>query len=172
MEAGAPEQTKPPEQLAREMTDAVNRHDLSQAERFWGPDSVGHFLPVGEYRGTDAIAGFFREMIEAMPDFSIEAERVLADGDWTTVQWRMRGTFTGQSFLGFDATGRPIDIRGVDVTEWREGRVVHNTIYFDGAEFARQVGLLPPRDSVGDRAITTAFNAVTRARAFLKEQRG
>jgi steroid delta-isomerase-like uncharacterized protein len=172
MEAGATEQTKSPEQLAREAFDALNRHDLSRAEDFWGPNSVGHFLPMGEYRGTEAIAGFFESLIDAMPDLSIEVERILTASDWTTVQWRMRGTFTGQPFLGFDATGRPIDIRGVDVTEWRNGRVAHNTIYFDGAEFARQVGLLPPRDSVGDRAITTAFNAVTRARALLKEQFG
>lgn len=172
MEASATEKTKSPEQLAREAFDALNRHDLSHPERFWGPESVDDFLPVGEYRGTEAIAGFFRGMIEAIPDLSIEVERVLTDGDWTTVQWHMRGTFTGQPFLGLDATGRPIDMRGVDVIEWRDGRVGHNTIYFDGAEFARQVGLLPPRDSVGDRAITTTFNAVTRARALLKEQFG
>jgi hypothetical protein len=58
------------------------------------------------------------------------------------------------------------------VIEWRDGRVAHNTIYYDGAEFARQVGMLPPRDSAGDRAITGAFNAVTKARGFVKEQFG
>jgi steroid delta-isomerase-like uncharacterized protein len=172
MEAGATEQTKSPEQLAREAFDALNRHDLSRAEEIWGPESVDHVLPMGEYRGTDEIAGLFRGMFEAMPDFSIEVERVLTDGDRTTVQWHIRGTFTGAPLMEIDPTGRRIDIRGVDVIEWRDGRVGHNTIYYDGAEFARQVGLLPPRDSVGDRAITTAFNAVTRARALLKEQFG
>jgi hypothetical protein len=34
MEASAKEQTRSPGQLAREMVDAVNRHDLPEAERF------------------------------------------------------------------------------------------------------------------------------------------
>jgi hypothetical protein len=54
-------------------------------------------------------------------------------------------------------------MRGVDVmTLDDEGRVDHNTIYYDGAEFARQVGMLPRRDSAADRALTAAFNGATK----------
>ena len=43
-----------------------------------------------------------------------------------------------------------------------------NTVYYDSAEFARQIGMLPPRDSAADRATLTAFNAKTRMSAKIK----
>jgi hypothetical protein len=48
------------------------------------------------------------------------------------------------------------------------GRVEENTVYYDGADFARQIGMLPPRDSALDRGVLSAFNAGTRLRQRLK----
>jgi len=39
-----------------------------------------------------------------------------------------------------------------------------NTVYYDGADFARQIGMLPPRDSALDRGVLTLFNTGTRLR--------
>ena len=172
MESTTTPRVESPEQLARQAFEALDRHDLSRAQQFYGPDSVDHFLPVGEYRGGEAIIGYFRGLFAAVPDLRLDVERIVAAGDFTAVQWHARGTFTGAPFLGLEPTGRSIDMRGVDVIEWRDGRVVHNTIYYDGAEFARQVGLLPPRDSAADRAITKAFNVATKARAKLGDRLG
>ncbi|HEV3287572.1 MAG TPA: ester cyclase, partial [Streptosporangiaceae bacterium] len=64
-------------------------------------------------------------------------------------------------FQGIEPTGRRVEIRGVDVMEVAEGLVQHNTIYYDGATFARQVGLLPGLGSRADKAMLAAFNAKT-----------
>jgi hypothetical protein len=48
--------------------------------------------------------------------------------------------------------------------EFAEGRYVHNTIYYDGASFARQIGTLPRAGSVTEKATLAAFNATTRLR--------
>lgn len=172
MQAATSEPVRSPEQLARDAFEAIDRHDLSKAEQWWGPESVDHFLPVGEFKGTEAITGYFRGLFAALPDFSIKPERVLSDGDHAIVQWRATGTFNGEPFMGIEPTGRSVELQGVDVMEWRDGRIGLNTIYYDGAEFARQVGMLPPRDSAADRAITTAFNAATKLRAQIKERLG
>ncbi len=47
------------------------------------------------------------------------------------------------------------------------GLVIENTIYYDGAGFARQIGMLPAQGSKGDRAMTVAFNTLTRLRQRL-----
>ena len=47
--------------------------------------------------------------------------------------------------------------------EIEEGRIRRNTIYYDGASFARQIGLLPAKGSLADRALLSAFNARARA---------
>ena len=39
-----------------------------------------------------------------------------------------------------------------------------NTAYYDGASFARQVGMLPAEGSGAERAMKGAFNAVTKMR--------
>jgi hypothetical protein len=50
---------------------------------------------------------------------------------------------------------------GVDVMEIAEGLIQHNTIYYDGTTFARQIGLLPGLGSRADHAPLAAFNAKT-----------
>jgi PAS domain S-box-containing protein len=44
----------------------------------------------------------------------------------------------------------------------REGRVASAQVVFDGASFARQIGMLPARGSAADRAIIAAVNFKTR----------
>ncbi len=51
-----------------------------------------------------------------------------------------------------------------------DGRVAGNNIYYDQLTFARQIGMMPPEGSTGDRLITNAFNLVTKGRAALKQR--
>jgi hypothetical protein len=44
-------------------------------------------------------------------------------------------------------------------------RIASNTAYYDSMSFARQIGMLPPLDSGGEKAMLTAFNAVTKLRS-------
>ncbi len=165
MESTATTHKVDPAERARAAFEDLGRRDLSKAPEFWGPNTVDHFLPVGVYQGTDAIRGYFEEMFAAVPDFQLEVERIVAQDNVSVVQWRATGTFDGAPFQGIEPTGRRVDLRGVDVIEWAEdGTIDHNTIYYDGAEFARQIGMLPPRDSTGERAITALFNGATKLR--------
>ena len=76
---------------------------------------------------------------------------------------------SGAPFLGVQPNGRSIDIRGCDVIEVDENdKVVTNTVYYDGAEYARQIGMLPARDSAADRAMLAAFNGATKLRKRLR----
>jgi steroid delta-isomerase-like uncharacterized protein len=98
---------------------------------------------------------FFEEMFAAVPDARLEIRRVVAAGDVATVEWTMRGTFSGGSFQGIRATGKPIEIEGVDVVEVRDGLQYRNSIYYDGASFARQIGMLPHSGPPGQDAVGT-----------------
>ena len=158
--------TRPPSQIARETFRLLfDERDLSDPYRYWSDDSVDHFLAAGQsVRGAHALAQWFRDLFDAVPDFRMEVLNAFDDGErQAVVQWRATGTFSGSPFLGIEATGRRIEINGVDVMRLDPaGRIDENTIYYDGAEFARQVGMLPPRDSAADRMTLSAFNAKTR----------
>jgi steroid delta-isomerase-like uncharacterized protein len=147
----------------------LDRHDLSRAAEIWKPDAVDHFLAVGTYRGRDAIVGVFEELFAAFPDVRIEVEDVVVEGRRVVVRWTARGTFDGTPFQGVDPTGRHVELRGIDFILMDEhGLVAENTIYYDGAGFARQIGMLPARGSTSDRAMTIAFNTLTRLRQRLR----
>jgi len=150
------------EEVARAAFEAVAGHDPDGIVAQGAPDYVDDFVAVGRFEGHAAIRAFFVEMFAAMPDLVMTVERVVADDETAVVQWQAKGTFDGRSFQGIRATGRAVEIRGVDVMEIRDGLIQHNTIYYDGASFARQIGLLPPQHSRADRALLAAFNAKTR----------
>jgi steroid delta-isomerase-like uncharacterized protein len=161
-----------PEQVARAVFEAVAARDPDGIVASGAPDYVDDFVAIGKFRGREAIRGFFRELFAAFPDFDMTVDRVVADDTSAVVQWHAVGTFTGGSFLGIRATGRPVDLRGVDVMEIADGLIRHNTIHYDGATFARQIGLLPAQASRADRSLVSAFNAATRIRRRLRGSAG
>jgi len=167
-----PTHSRTPADLARETFRTLfDDRDLSDPYRFWSDDTVDHFVAAGvSVRGAHALTQWFRELFDAVPDWSMEVENTFDDGDrQAVVQWRGTGTFTGTPFLGIEATGRPVDIKGVDVFRFDAAdKVDTNTVYYDGAEFARQVGMLPPRDSGLDRGMLAAFNAGTKLKRRLR----
>jgi hypothetical protein len=63
-------------------------------------------------------------------------------------------------------------MRGVDVIEVANDHIARNTIYYGGAAFARQVGLLPREGSLADRFALRLVNARSRLqRAFTPRRR-
>jgi steroid delta-isomerase-like uncharacterized protein len=128
-------------------------------------------VAVGEFRGREAVRGFFAELFAAVPDYEMEVEQVVAEANAVVVRWRASGTFDGGPFQGIQASGRSLEIRGVDVFEVDGGQILRNTVYYDGASFARQVGLLPREGSLADRAALRLFNARVRLRRLFRRGR-
>jgi predicted ester cyclase len=110
-------------------------------------------------------------MFAAMPDARTTVTRLIAGEQSCAVEWRLEGTFNGAPYMGLEPTGNHVEIRGLDLLELEEGELVSNTAYFDGAGFARQIGMLPADGSGADRAMKSAFNAVTKLRRAIAERR-
>jgi steroid delta-isomerase-like uncharacterized protein len=156
-----------PEDLARSYFAAVGARDATAQLAHWHPEGIVDLVPVGIRRGEGEIGAFFRELYGAIPDLETIVDGIVADERRAVVQWRMNGHFTGGSFQGLDATGGRISLRGVDVLEVEDGKIVRNTAYYDGLEFARGAGMLPAQDSGAEKAMFTAFNGLTKARGAL-----
>jgi steroid delta-isomerase-like uncharacterized protein len=156
--------TTTPSEVARAIFDALSKKDFDAAFHFLADDTVDDFVAIGEFRGKPAIRQFFDELLAAFPDFEMSVDRIVGDRSTAVVQWQAAGTFSGGKFQGIEPTGKHVEIRGVDVIEIAEGLVHHNTIYYDGASFARQIGLLPSSGSGTDKAMQSVFNTVTRLR--------
>ena len=164
-------ETPTPSEVARTIFEALSKRDLDTAMKFNTDDAVDDFVAIGEFRGRLAIRRFFDELLAAFPDFDIAVDRIVGDDSAAVVQWHAAGTFSGGKFQGIEPTGKRVQIRGVDVMEFAEGRYVHNTIYYDGASFARQIGMLPRAGSGAEKATLFGFNASTRLRQRYNRRR-
>jgi steroid delta-isomerase-like uncharacterized protein len=159
------------ENHARSYFEAVARRDVGGMVDHWKEDGVVDLVPIGILRGHEEIAAFFRELFAAFPDAETTVTRVAAGQNEVAVEWRMNAHFTGAPFQGVEPTGRPVELRGVDMIEIADGKNVTNTAYYDGMAFARGAGLLPPQDSGTERAMKSALNAATRLRRAVADGR-
>jgi steroid delta-isomerase-like uncharacterized protein len=156
-----------PADVAKRDFEALARRDAEGMGACYAEDAVVDFVPIGERRGVAEIkrelAGFFA----AVPDLETEWSITTADDRVAVVEWTMRGTFSGETFQGVEPTGKSVELRGVDVMQIANGKIQHNTAYYDGMEFARQIGMMPAAGSGAENAMIGAFNAVTKLRGKL-----
>jgi steroid delta-isomerase-like uncharacterized protein len=156
---------------ARSYFEALANRDADAMVGHWREDGVDDIVPLRPLRGTGELAAFFRELFAAMPDVETTVTRVVAGETQAAVEWRITGNFTGEPFQGVDATGRSVDVRGLDLLEIEDGQIVGNTAYYDGMTFARQIGLMPPENSSAENAMKSAFNAATKMRRAVADWR-
>lgn len=160
------------EQRMRDYFEAMDRRDVGAMAEHWRDDGVEDILPVGVLRGKEQLRAFLDATFRAIPDARTSVGRIVAGETSCAVEWRLEGTFDGAPFMDIEPTGSHVEVRGFDLFELEDGQIVSNTAYYDGASFARQIGMLPADGSGADRAMKSAFNAVTKVRRAVAERRG
>ena len=153
------------EERVRSYFEAMDRRDAPAMASHWRDDGVE------DLRGRDELRDYFAPLFAALPDARTTVTRLIAGEQSCAVEWRLEGTLAGAPLMGIEPNGKHVEIRGFDLFELEDGELVSNTAYFDGAGFARQVGMLPADGSGADRAMKSAFNAVTKLRRAVAERR-
>jgi steroid delta-isomerase-like uncharacterized protein len=160
------------EERVRSYFEAMDRRDAPAMASHWREDGVEDIVPIGVLRGADELRDYFASLFAAIPDARTTVTRLIAGEQSCAVEWRLEGTLSGAPLMGIEPTGKHVEIRGFDLFELEDGKLVSNTAYFDGMSLARQIGMLPPDGSGTDRAMRSAFNTVTKLRRALAERRG
>jgi predicted ester cyclase len=118
--------------------DFVSRHyeellhcgDLDAADRDLSPDFVDHSLPPGKEQGPEGAKAFITMVRAAFPDIRFTEEESIAFGDMVGLVGCWRGTHEG-SFLGIEATGRSIEMRGIVLWRIADGRLAERWAVLD-----------------------------------------
>ncbi len=167
----ASEQTEA-ESVARAYFDAVTKRDVAAMVACWEPGSPDVLHGVAELTVPADLEAWFGNLFAAFPDFRFEVIDVIAGDEKAAVHWHATGTFDGSGrFEGLIPNGAGVDLQGCDVVTVRNGKVVRNDAFLNGAEMARQLGALPPAGSLPERALSGALNAKTRAANWLASRR-
>ena len=148
-------------QVAETYFGATIRRDLDAMEACWKPGGSEHIIGLGELRVPDEYRAYFQELFDALPDFQYEVLKMVVEGNLVAVHWRAKGTFTGKPYQGLKPNGRSGRLEGIDIVEVQDGKVVRNDVSFDSAMMMREIGILPPVGSAGERATKGLFNLRT-----------
>jgi len=148
--------------VAQSYFSAVDARDVDGMVACWAPGGLERIAPVGEMQAPEGVREFFSGMFAAVPDSRLEVLDMVAQDDKVVVRWRTTGTFCGGPFQGIEPTGARIELEGIDMLTIEDGLIRRNDAYYDGTQFARQIGMLPAQNSAAERGMTRAFNFRTR----------
>jgi steroid delta-isomerase-like uncharacterized protein len=103
----------------------------------WDPNSE-----TGEIRGLDTIKGEVGYFQSAFPDFRWTVEDQVAEGDKVTTRYTLSGTHQGE-FFGVPASGRRVEISGINVDRFEGGKLVEEWASYDLLGGLSQIGAIP-----------------------------
>lgn len=149
-------------EIAAHYFDCVARQDVEGMISCWKPGSRAEIVGMDELRVTEDYPVWFGNLFSCFPDMRFEVRDIVTEDQRAAVHWRTTGTFDGEGvFEGFQPNGASVDLEGIDLLTLEEGRIVHITALLNGLDLARQIGAVPARGSLADRAMAGAFNAKT-----------
>ena len=156
------------EEVARAYFAAIGDHDVERAVALWRPGGRENVRGQIDAVAPEGVREFLGGMLGAMPDATLEVVGVTPCRNEVAVRWRATGTFSGTPLNGIAPNGATIELEGCDVLRIdKDGLIVENDAYLDGATIARQIGMLPAQGSAQESKMTAAFNAATKARKRL-----
>lgn len=120
--------------------DVMNHGRLDLIGELIAEDAVDHeTLPISTGELRSDLRAWLTQLRSAFPDYHVELEDVIVDGNKVVARERITGTNLGP-LLGLPPTGRPICIDGVDIVVVAEGRIVEHWGITDGQTMVRQLG--------------------------------
>lgn len=137
---------------ARQVMDAVTdtamgRKDLEALKALYAPDCVIETPDAGTLRGPEAVATWFKQFIDAIPDAAWESSYKHDAGNVAIDEGFVVGTNTGPLAMPtgeeLAPTGRRVRVRGCDVATVENGKVTSHRFYFDQLELFTQLGINP-----------------------------
>ncbi len=134
-------------ELAEHAFDVYNSRDIDAFMDLYTDDAVLTF-PQGSIRGRDAIRQNWAQQWASFPDSHISSELLVAEGDTVADEFTYSGTNTGPIAMPDGstgpATGRHIEMRGMQLMKMRDGKVVRHDIFLDTGDMMVQMGWQQP----------------------------
>jgi steroid delta-isomerase-like uncharacterized protein len=100
-------------------------------------------------KGKAAGKKYFAAMTTAFPDVKATTQNAWGIGDVVIAEGTITGTQKG-AFFGIPATKKPVSLHGVDIMQFKDGKIISGRSYGNGAEMMMQLGLMPQPGAAKD----------------------
>lgn len=117
-------------------------------------DDVQYTGPSQTDSGIGEITDYVSELHKSFPDFKLEIEETLAEGNRLVSRWTCSGTQNGE-YQGIPPTGKHLQVKGVTIAHIKGGRIARENAYFDRLGILEQLGAAPSNIQPKAAAVTS-----------------
>jgi steroid delta-isomerase-like uncharacterized protein len=85
---------------------------------------------------------YVSDALSAFPDAQVTVEDMIAEGDKVVTRYTIRGTHQGETEEFGPPTGKRMEITGITIERFADGKIVEDWTNFDALGLMRQLGLM------------------------------
>jgi steroid delta-isomerase-like uncharacterized protein len=126
-------------QTLAKFAEAVNTGKFDLFKETVSIENIDHDPARGQVPGPEGYRVFFEGLRVAFPDLSVVLETLVADEDSIAIAYTMTGTQNGP-IMGIAPTGRRMKIRGMQISKFKDGRMVERWGSSDELGMLHQLG--------------------------------
>ena len=120
----------------------VNNGELDSFPEVVAAGCVDNDPAPGQGPGPEGFKTFFTAMRTAFPDLKVEPRTMVAEGDQVAFAYTITGTHDGD-FNGIAPTGKAIEVRGMQIGRFEDGKMVERWGSSDELGILKQIGAAP-----------------------------
>jgi len=133
-------------ELLDRYVERYNAGDLDAVMDLYAEDAT-QLMPDGIFKGRSAIRERLAQEMKGFSDLAHRVESFVEQGEAFADEWTFVGTHTGPFRLPdgseLPPTGKRVEIRGMELVQLRDGKIIANNLYCDTMAVAAQLGVLP-----------------------------
>ena len=120
----------------------VNAGNIDAAVESFAEDAVDHDPAPDQGPGRAGFRDFWMTMTAAFPDAHIEPRHEVVDDEHVVVAYTLTGTHQGE-FQGIAPTGNQIEIHGIQIGRFEDGKIVERWGTSDELSILKQLEAIP-----------------------------
>ena len=119
--------------------EGVNTRNFDLFREAVAADCVDHDPAPGQVAGPEGYRMFFSGITKAFPDMKVDLDTMVADEDSIGFAYTLTGTHQAP-LMGIPATGKKVSIRGMQISKFRDGKMVERWGSSDQLGILQQIG--------------------------------
>lgn len=126
-------------QTLSKFAEAVNTGKFDLFKETVSAENIDHDPARGQVPGPEGYRAFFEGLRVAFPNLNVALDTLVADEDSIAIAYTLTGTQSGP-LMGIAPTGRKMRIRGLQISKFKDGRMVERWGSSDELGMLHQLG--------------------------------
>jgi steroid delta-isomerase-like uncharacterized protein len=131
-------------QMTKFYTEVVNEGKIDLIDELCAENFMEHEELPGVKPNREGVKQFFKMYRTAFPDLNFKIEQMIAKDDKVVTYLTITGTQKAE-FMGMPASGKKINLKGIDIVRFKDGKAVEHWGVTDTMTMMHQIGAIPDK---------------------------